>query len=308
MRRKISTTVLVLTTAFTTLFFIAGSAVAQTQPQSLRVAGLWRSGDGSKQVLAPGLPAENFITRRDELAQQGLAIDAIAVYFAGDGNQDNYVAVFEPTPNSESVTNLLSGTWEQFAAKDTEMFKKGYRLVDIALSVDRKDARKVSYTAVWRGGLGTGAQWTDPAVSWEEFRAKNKERFDKGLRLVAMDTIAVLDDPQEFTHKMLFVGTWRDGLGTGAFYLLPPSEWPAYTSLLTNYLKNGLRSIAFSACTVNGHTPMYVGAVRSGLGTPGERRSSALRWDEFVTSHKSNVAQGYRLIDISVYTEFEKID
>jgi hypothetical protein len=41
---------------------------------------------------------------------------------------------------------------------------------------------------------------------------------------------------------------------------------------------------------------------------PGEWSSPALKWDEFVAEHKSKVAQGYRLLDISVYKQFTKID
>lgn len=279
---------------------------AEPPPPSLRATGLWRSGDGSKQVLVPGLPTGKFIAKRSELAQQGLAISTIAVYHAHD--DEHYVAVFEPRPNNTEITSLLSGTWQQFAAKDAEMFKKGFRIADLTLSIDRKDARKVRYTAIWNGGLGTGAQWTDPAKSWNDFMAKAKERFEKGLRLVAMDAIAVLDKVQEGTHKALFVGTWRDGQGTGALYFIPPSKGPDYTKWLEKHFASGLRSVAFGAYTVDGHTPMYVGAVRGGLGEPGEWNSPVMKWNEFVAEHQSRVAKGYRLLDISVYTEFTKID
>ncbi len=247
-----------------------------------------------------------FIAKRNQLAQQGLAISSIAVYRAN--GQDNFVAVFEPTPNNKSVTNLLTGTWEQFAAKDKEMFDKGFRLADIALSMNPKSARKVLYTGIWKGGLGNGAQWTDPAMSWEDFLAKAKERFNQGLRPVSMSSIAVLDDVQKGSYKGVYTATWRDGLGNGALYFIPPSEGQAYTPALTKHFNNGLRTVAFNTYTVNGQTPMYVAVVSGGLGTPGEWSSPSMKWDEFVAEHNKKVAQGYRLLDVSVYTQFTKID
>ena len=303
MMSRISTIIATLTGVYAlSLTAVIPLVTAEPPPIALRVAGLWRSGDGSRQILVSGLPTGAFIAKRNQLAEQGLAISAIAVYPAND--EDNYVAIFEPTSNSETVTNLLAGTWEQFAAKDMEMFNKGFRLVDIALSIDPHDVRKVRYTGVWKDGLGTGAQWTDPAMSWDDFIAKAKDRFDKGLRLVAMDAIAVGGGQ----HKALFAGTWRDGQGTGALYFIPPSDGPEYNERLMKHFNNGLRSVAFSTYTMNGQTPMYVGAMRGGLGKPGEWNSPALKWDEFVAEHKSKAAQGYRLVDISVYMQFTKID
>jgi len=48
--------------------------------------------------------------------------------------------------------------------------------------------------------------------------------------------------------------------------------------------------------------------MRSGLGESGEWNSPVVKWDEFVAEHKSRVAKGYRLLDISVYKEFTRID
>jgi len=43
---------------------------------------------------------------------------------------------------------------DYFAAKDKEMFDKGFRLADIALSMNPKDARKALYTGIWKGVSG----------------------------------------------------------------------------------------------------------------------------------------------------------
>jgi hypothetical protein len=304
--RRIGNIILSMAFVLASLSAITPSAFANPAPSGLMASGLWRSGDGTKQVLVSGLPTGQFIAKRNELAAQGLAISSIAVYHWN--NEDNYVAVFEPTPDSKSVTTLLAGTWEQFAAKDLEMFNKGFRVVDIALSMDPKDARKVRYTAVWGGGLGNGAQWTDPALPWDAFLAKAKERFNNGLRPVSVASIAVLDDVQKGTRKALFTATWRNGLGNGALYFIGPSEGPAYTPALMTHFNNGLRTVAFNTFTVNGQKPMYVGAVRNGLGTPAEWNSAAQKWDAFAAEHQSRVAQGLKLLDISVYTQFVNID
>ncbi|MBA2732103.1 MAG: hypothetical protein H0U54_04335 [Acidobacteria bacterium] len=304
MKIKIRFIVATLTIASILLLTISQSALAA--PVALRVAGMWRSGDGSKQVLVGGLPTSEFIAKRNQLSQQGLAISSIAVYRAN--GQDNFIAVFEPTPNNKTVTNLLAGTWEQFAAKDKEMFDKGFRLADIALSMDPKNARKVLYTGIWKGGLGNGAQWTDPAMSWEDFLAKAKERFNAGLRPVSMASIAVLDNVQEGSFKSLFTATWRNGLGNGALYFIPPSEGQAYTPALMKHFNDGLRTVAFNTYTVNGQKPMYVGVVSGGLGTPGEWSSPSMKWDEFVAEHNKRVSQGFRLMDVSAYMQFTKID
>ncbi len=275
-------------------------------PKALRFAGLWRSGDGSRQVLTPPLLMQDYIARRRALADQGLAARTMAVCRTVSG--EYYVGVFEPTPEHRSVTHLMAGTWEQFAARDKELFDTGYRVSDIALSIAPKDARQVRYTAIWRKGLGTGAQWTTPAREWGAFAADAKVKFDQGLRLAALDAINVLADVQKGTQKALFTGTWRSGLGTGALYVIPPGDGPAYHDQYMKHFNNGLRSVAFRAFTLNGQTPIYTGVVSGDIGQGGERSGVAQPWDAFAAEHASRVKDGMRLVDVAMYREFTIID
>lgn len=307
--RRICTLIAVIAIAVAPLLATNRPAVAGSSLKWLHAAGLWQSGDGSKQVLVAGVTEDQLLAKSDQLAQQGLAISAIAaVHRWGSGRVAQYVAVFEPAPDSKTVTTLLAGTWEEFAGKDMKMFTTGFRVADIAISPDPDHAGKVRYTAVWRGGLGDGAQCTDPAMPWDAFVAKAKERFDKGLRLVTMASTAVLDNSKDHSLKALFTGTWRDGQGTNALYVLSPRKGSSYWAALAKHVDGGLRSVAYSAYTVDGRIPVYVGAVRGGLGKNAESTSAARDWENFVAEHKSRVALGYRLIDISAYSEFAFFD
>jgi hypothetical protein len=81
---------------------------------------------------------------------------------------------------------------------------------------------------------------------------------------------------------------------------LPLSEFIAIYALKTR--------AELGTFTLNGHTPMYVGAVRGGLGKVGEWSGGSLALDEFVAEDKKRTAQGLRFLVISVYKEFTKID
>ena len=293
--------IILLTIAVSLLAFTLAAA-----PPSLRVSGLWRSGDGSKQVLVGPSTASQLIQKRNELANQGLAIHAIAVFHANDADQ--YVAVFEPTPNAKSVSNLLSGTWDQFRTMDGDLFAKGYRVVDVALSMDPHDARKVRYTAVWRTGLGSGAQWTDFARNWNDFSALATQRFSNGLRIVAMSSVAVMKDVQAGTMTPLFTATWHGGIGTGAMYIANPAGAASYMHTIDTWFTQNLRLVANNVYTLNGSTPIYTGVVRNDAGGGAVWASAASTWDAFVAEHNKRVKQGMKLVDIALYTTFVKID
>jgi hypothetical protein len=145
-------------------------------------------------------------------------------------------------------------------------------------------------------------------MPWSDFLAQAKKRYDGGYRVVVMNAVAVLDNLKTSSRRALFTATWRNDLGSGALYFVPPSQGPAYAAAFKKHFDNGLRTVAFGAYTTNGQMPIYVGAVRGGLGEPGEYSSPALKWNEFLAEHKSRVSKGYRLIDISVYMQFVKID
>lgn len=296
MRRTILLTILVSMLA----------ATLAAAPSALRVSGLWRSGDGSKQVLVGPATASQFIAQRNQLANQGLAISSIAVFHFNDAEQ--YVAIFEPTPNAKSVTNLLSGTWDQFKAMDGNLFAQGYRVVDVALSMDPNDARKVRYTAVWRKGLGSGGQWTDPAQSWSDFSAVGTQRFNAGYRIVAMSSVAVMKNVQTGEMTPFFTATWRNGIGTGALYVSNPANWTNYSAKANNWFQQNLRLVANNVYTLNGSTPIYTGAVRNDAGGGAVWTNAAMTWDAFVAEHNKRVKEGLKLVDIALYMEFVKID
>jgi len=291
-------TALALTLTCTTAF--------AAPPSGLRVVALWRAGDGTKQVLVAGVPSGELLQKRTALAQNGLGVSSLAVYRANDADQ--FIAVFEPVPAANTGMLILSRTAENFYQAGGELHKGGSRLVDVALSLDPKSAKKVRYSGYWRQGLGNHAQYLTPAESWSEYSAAAQKHFGNGLRLVSFSAIAVLDDVQNGTYKPLFSSVWSGGQGNGALWLVPPSNGPGYTAKLNQHLGAGLHSVAFAAYTLNGSAPVYTGAFGAHGSGGTEYSSPAITWNQFLTEHQKRVSQGYRLADIAVYKTFTKID
>src|SRR5689334_320051 len=96
--------------------------------------------------------------------------------------------------------------------------------------MDDQNATQVRYSAVWRPGLGNGAQWTTAATDWNSFITQAYQYFNNGLRIVSLGTVALLDNVQSGTMKAVFSATWRDGQGNGALYAIAPSYYPGYVN------------------------------------------------------------------------------
>jgi hypothetical protein len=74
-------------------------------------------------------------------------------------------------------------------------------------------SRPVKYVSVWRDGLGSGAQWVNPAADWSSFAAEDKKHFDEGLRLVAISVSNV-------AGQLRYVGVWRGDQGNAVQWVL----------------------------------------------------------------------------------------
>lgn len=72
--------------------------------------------------------------------------------------------------------------WTQFANNTTGYFQQGITLA--AMSVFFKSGQP-RYFGVWRGGVGSGAQWASQPAPWASFAATDKGYFDQGLRLAS---------------------------------------------------------------------------------------------------------------------------
>ena len=57
-----------------------------------------------------------------------------------------------------------------------------------------------NYLAAWR--TGSGAQWWVTGLSYDDFKAKDKEHFDQGLRLI---NLRIRDGK--------YTGVWHPGSG-----------------------------------------------------------------------------------------------
>ena len=146
------------------------------------------------------------------------------------------------------------------------------------------------YVGVWRGGVGTGAQWTIPATDWNSFVAKDKGYFDQGMRIVALSSYYDFDQK---TSK--YTAVWRSGVGTGAQWTIPATDWDSFVAKDKMFVDQGLLLVAISITNRNGQIA-YTGTWRS-VGKGLQFIVPAKEWDDF--NKISLVNQHFRLVAIS---------
>jgi hypothetical protein len=99
---------------------------------------------------------------------------------------------------------------------------------------------------VWRPG--SGGQFTQRALTWEDFKAKNQTYFDQGLRIVDLEI-----------SNGRYTGVWQSG--SGAQWIHPGLSWQDFKTKNEEYFKQGLRVIDIEL--VNGK---YAAVWRPGSG------------------------------------------
>jgi len=206
---------------------------------------------------------------------------------------DLYVGVWHSGVGGGAQWSLPATDWDSFAAQDKKYFDQGLRMVTLSSYYDF--GQKMSkYTATWRGGVGTGGQWTNPATDWNAFAAKTQTYFDQGLRL---NSISITNKK----GQIAYTGTSRGGLGTGAQWIIPAMEWPEFSAQVAKYLNQGLRLVSVSTTYDVQGKIVYAGVCRGGVGGGAQVMIPATDWNSFVTKDKQYFDQGLRLVAVSTF-------
>jgi hypothetical protein len=199
-------------------------------------------------------------------------------------------------PEGATAELLFDLTPQQFQTTGKALYDSGYRLVDVALSVDAKNPKLVRYSGYWRKGLGTGAQYAILATSWTNFAAQGQKHFHAGRRLISMSNTILGDQP-------VFTGVWNSGQGNGAMWAIPPTDGSTYVKKVNQYKSAGLRTVAHGVYTLtNGQSVLYTGIVGTNVPAGKEYTNdpNGSTWNTFMAQHAKQVAQGFRLADVSL--------
>jgi hypothetical protein len=129
---------------------------------------------------------------------------------------------------------------------------------------------------VWRPG--SGGQFTQRALSWEDFKTKNQTYFDQGLRLVDLEIASGK-----------YTGVWQTG--SGAQWIHPNLSWQDFKTKNEAYFKQGLRVIDIEL--VDGK---YAAVWRPGTG--GQWIHPPLTLQEFKIQDAIYFKQGFRITDL----------
>lgn len=129
---------------------------------------------------------------------------------------------------------------------------------------------------VWRPG--SGGQFTQRALSWNDFKTVNQTYFDQGLRIVDL----------EITNGK-YTGVWQTD--SGAQWIHPGLSWQQLKTKAEDYFKQGLRVIDIEL--VNDE---YAAVWRPGTGA--QWIHPKLTPQEFRTQDTAYFKQGLRLIDL----------
>ena len=129
---------------------------------------------------------------------------------------------------------------------------------------------------VWRPG--NGGQFTQRALSWNDFKASNQTYFDQGLRLVDLEIA-----------NGKYTGVWQTG--SGAQWINPGLPWEDFKTKNLDYFKQGLRVIDIEL--VNDE---YAAVWRPGTGAQWIHPKLTLA--EFKIQDGTYFKQGLRLTDL----------
>jgi hypothetical protein len=216
------------------LRLVGVSALFDWNKKVPKYVGTWRSGlGGGAQWTNPAANWPEFSAINQGHISEGLRLVSISVF--NRFGQPAYVGVWRPGSGAQKSTAAVE--WDAFTKLDKTYFDQGMRLVSISATYNVEG--KTVYAAFWRGGQGTGAQWTQPAQEWDSFAKAGKAFFDKGLRLAAFSVF--------YNHgKPLYIGTWRSGLGNGAEWINPATDWSSWAAKDKGYFDKGLRLVGIA--------------------------------------------------------------
>ena len=272
---------------------LAGLPLIETSPAPKPdlYVGVWRAGQGAgAQWSIPATDWNSFAAKDKGYFDQGLRIVALSSYYDFNQNMSKYTATWRSGVGTGAQWTVPASDWNTFAAKTTEHFNQGLRLV--AVSITNRTGQ-IAYAGTSRAGMGTGAQWVTPAKEWNDFAAQAKTYFDQGLRLVSLSTT------YNVQGNTVYSGVWRGGIGGGAQWTIPATDWSSFVAKDKSYFDQGLRLVAVSTFFKSGQ-PKYTGVWRSGQGTGAQWVNAATDWNSFAAKDKNYFDQGLRLVSLSL--------
>jgi hypothetical protein len=246
-----------------------------------------------------------------------------------------YLGVWRPGAGEQ---RWFSGSVAAFQAVDSELFKKGLRLVALDRNISPVfDSAGIHpwpedrIIGVWRPG--SGAQYWATGLSVSQFKAADAKHFADGLRLIAVDTggggISAVWRPgsgtqywasglnvEEFTAKDAtyfaqglrltaidvddgdFFGVWRSGDG--------PQRWisTSFEGLKNaniDYMKQGLRLVA-----LDHKSSQFAGVWHAGTGA--EYWLTGITVEQFKKADADYFKQGLRLVAVDLSSTVVEYD
>ncbi|MGH9666563.1 MAG: M23 family metallopeptidase, partial [Bryobacteraceae bacterium] len=138
----------------------------------------------------------------------------------------------------------------------------------------------MDYLGVWRPGAG--AQWWVTGWSYEDFKAKDKEHFDQGLRLVCLRV-----------RNGKFTGVWHPG--TGAQWWTTGASYDDFKAKDKGYFDQGLRLVDIEIQDDG----KFTGVWRPGSGA--QWWTTGASYDDFKAKDKGYFDQGLRLVCLRLH-------
>jgi hypothetical protein len=197
-----------------------------------------------------------------------------------------YVGVWRNDLGTGAQWSIPASDWNAFAAADQAHFAAGRRLTTLSTYHDH-DANAIRYVATWRSGLGTPAQYTIPAGTWDQFWAAHQEHYGKQRRLVAVSVT-------NRSGQLAYTGTWRGGVA-GSQHVGAAKKWDAFAAEAKQYGDQGARIVTASAATAPDGSAVYMAVWSPAQGAPVEHIAPIAAWGPFVAQGTAYFNQGLRL-------------
>lgn len=260
-------------------------------PKPNLYVGVWRAAQGAgAQWSIPAADWDTFAAKDKTYFDQGLRVVAMSSYYDFSQNMSKYTATWRGGVGTGAQWTTPAADWDTFAAKTTQYFNQGLRMVAVSIT-NRKG--QIAYAGTSRAGMGTGAQWVTPAKEWNDFASQAQIYFGQGLRLVSLSTT------YNVQGKTVYSGVWRGGVGAGAQWVIPATNWASFVAKDKEYFDHGLRLVAVSTFVKSGQ-PLYTGVWRAGVGAGAQWVNAAADWDTFAAKDKTYFDQGLRMVSLSL--------
>ena len=214
---------------------------------------------------------------------------------AGPGpRQPAYVGAWSGGLGNGAQRTQPASSWSQASQFAQQQHAAGRRLVSYAGFYDSNTHTEM-FAQTWGAhGKGSGAQWISPGLPWQDFKAKNDQYANQGLRLVALSQF-------NKTGQTTYAGAWSGGMGNAEQRIHEAVNWNEFAALDKDLFNLGFRMVARGVSyDVNGET-VYASAWRKGLGNGAQRINQAMEDDEFGTWGTQQFNSGLRLVTLNTF-------